>query len=67
MNGEKLQAGRLLVQGEYREQVIQGGNHAYFGSYGEQKGDGAASITPAEEWAETLSCILDFIGKGGEE
>ena len=67
VNSDKLQAGRLLVQGEYLEQVIQGGNHAYFGSYGEQKGDGSASIAPADQWAETLSCILDFIGKGGEE
>lgn len=59
VNRDKLQAGRLLVQGEYLEQVIQGGNHAYFGSYGEQKGDGSASIAPADQWSETARIIIE--------
>lgn len=40
---------------------IQGGNHAYFGSYGEQKGDGAAKITPEEQLVITTKVILDFL------
>lgn len=40
---------------------IVGGNHAYFGSYGEQNGDGMASISPSEQRMETTEAILDFI------
>lgn len=41
--------------------VIYGGNHAYFGSYGEQKGDGEAEISPEMQWAETAVTISDWI------
>ena len=64
VNGEKLQAGRHLVQGEYREQVIQGGNHAYFGSYGAQKGDGSPAITAVEQRARTVEIIMENLSKG---
>lgn len=41
--------------------VIQGGNHAQFGSYGKQEGDGTASILPEEQWHETVNEVTDFI------
>jgi len=41
---------------------IPGGNHAYFGNYGEQKGDGTASITPLEQQQIAVDAIMDFIG-----
>lgn len=34
---------------DYKEMIIEGGNHAYFGSYGEQDGDGKANISNAEQ------------------
>ena len=37
------------IRGALTEYVIEGGNHAYFGSYGEQRGDGKATITPDEQ------------------
>ncbi len=37
---------------------VTGGNHAQFGSYGEQQGDGAATITPAEQEGEAANAIL---------
>ncbi len=40
---------------------IEGGNHAYFGNYGEQGGDGTASITREEQQEETVAAIIDFI------
>lgn len=40
---------------------IDGGNHAYFGSYGEQKGDNPATISRAEQQNQTVSAILDFL------
>ena len=43
------------------EIIIEGGNHAGFGSYGAQSGDGEASITPAEQVNRTADVILEFI------
>ncbi len=40
---------------------IFGGNHAYFGYYGEQKGDGTALITREKQQEQTVNAILDFI------
>lgn len=40
---------------------IAGGNHAYFGDYGEQKGDGAASITREEQQRIAADAITNFI------
>ena len=43
------------------EYIIKGGNHGYFGSYGEQKGDGTATITPLTQWSIAVSRIDKFI------
>lgn len=52
------------VEAYYHE--IPGGNHAYFGSYGEQKGDGVAKITPEEQLAITTGVVLDFWGESNK-
>ena len=49
-----------LVSGRYRECVIQGGNHAQFGDYGEQRGDGKATITAEDQQIQTIAEIRDF-------
>ncbi len=41
--------------------VIEGGSHAYFGNYGEQDGDGVASITREDQQAQTVDAITEFI------
>lgn len=41
--------------------TIAGGNHAQFGSYGVQKGDGQASISAKEQWQETVDDTLAVI------
>ena len=47
--------------------IIQGGNHAQFGNYGEQKGDPAAAISWQEQQDAAVQAILEFIGeKTGE-
>ena len=43
--------------------VIEGGNHAQFGNYGEQKGDGKATITANEQQGKAAEIILSFINK----
>ena len=56
----RLEAGRQYAPGESEELVIEGGNHAQFGSYGPQRGDGEASIAPEEQWTQAA----DFIAAG---
>lgn len=41
-----------------QELVIEGGNHAYFGSYGYQAGDGRATISREEQQAQTAEAIV---------
>lgn len=41
--------------------VIEGGNHAYFGNYGEQEGDGLASISRQEQQAIAVETMIRFI------
>ncbi len=40
---------------------INGGNHAYFGSYGQQDKDGKASITAKEQQDITVRKIVSFL------
>ena len=45
------------------EEIIEGGNHAYFGMYGEQSGDGKAGISNAEQIEITAKLIEKLIMK----
>ena len=46
---------------DFTEIVIPGGCHAYFGSYGPQKGDGTPQISNEEQIRFTADAIGDFI------
>ena len=59
LNREKFEAGVTLVPGDYKKVEIAGGNHAQFGSYGAQDGDGTATITPEEQWEITVNTIAE--------
>ena len=61
LNREKLEEGFSLVQSDYSKVEISGGNHAQFGSYGFQKGDGTATISAEEQWKITVDTILKTI------
>ncbi len=50
---------RLPSNAEYV--LIQGGNHAQFGWYGSQSGDGAAKITRLDQQEQTIVAVLDFM------
>ena len=41
--------------------MIEGGNHAQFGNYGAQKGDGEAVISAQEQQEETIRFVMDVI------
>ncbi len=42
--------------------LIEGGNHAQFGYYGEQGGDGEASISREEQVSQVADAIVEFLG-----
>ena len=45
----------------YQEAIIEGGCHAYFGMYGEQKGDGTPAISPTDQITQAAYLITSFI------
>ncbi len=61
MNREKYAQYRDNLPKGTVELIIPGGNHAQFGDYGVQKGDGWATITPEEQLAQTLQAILPVL------
>lgn len=58
---EKVEAGREYST-NYTEICIEGGCHAWFGLYGEQDGDGIASISREEQWQQTVDAVLALVG-----
>ena len=63
LNAENLEAGRAYLPADYTELCIAGGNHAWFAYYGEQDGDGTASITKAEQQKQTVEAIVNMVLK----
>jgi predicted alpha/beta-hydrolase family hydrolase len=61
MNREKYDGYRPNLPEGFTEVIIEGGNHACFGAYGEQEGDGTATITPAEQLRQTAEAILTLL------
>jgi len=55
------QGARALLPSDTEYLLIEGGNHAGFGNYGEQPGDGAASITPTEQQAATIDAVAALL------
>ena len=49
LNKKKYEENKKYLPEDYIEYVIDGGNHAYFGNYGKQKGDGSSTITNDEQ------------------
>jgi pimeloyl-ACP methyl ester carboxylesterase len=60
LNMDKVETGRQYMPENYMEICIEGGNHAQFGSYGEQKGDNAAAISRKEQILETVDYITNL-------
>lgn len=65
MNHKKYSKYKENLPSDFTEFVIEGGCHAYFGMYGEQKGDGFPSIDVKEQIDITADCIWDFISERG--
>lgn len=61
MNREKYEKYKTNLPVGFDEHVIEGGCHAYFGMYGDQKGDGEATITSEEQIDITAELIAKLI------
>ena len=61
LNLQAYEEARPLWTAVAQELVIDGGNHAYFGNYGEQSGDGTALITHDQQQRATVEAITAFI------
>lgn len=61
INWDKFQEGRQYDTSFCTVEIIEGGNHAGFGCYGEQRGDGPASITQQEQIDQTVNIVLNAI------
>jgi dienelactone hydrolase len=61
MNREKYAKYKPNIELALTENIIEGGNHALFGSYGTQKGDGMPTISDKEQLNLTVQIIIEFI------
>ena len=61
LNQEKFEEGRALMPKDVTYKEIIGGNHAWFGLYGEQEGDGKANISKEEQWKVTVESCMDML------
>ena len=57
LNRSNLERSASLLPPDAVVRQLSGGNHAYFGSYGEQRGDGIATVTPEAQWEWTAEWI----------
>ena len=66
----KVERNRKLLPASTRWATIEGGNHAQYGSYGPQPGDGAATISEARQRDIAASAIVEtlrlVVEPGGE-
>ena len=62
MNQEEFDASLIYVNEDTSFFHILGGNHAQFGWYGPQKGDGDATLTTNEQQTLVINKILEFLG-----
>ncbi len=58
---DKIDASRPLLPANTRYVAIQGGNHAGFGWYGPQGGDGQAAISRAEQQAQVVAATVEVL------
>lgn len=61
LNLTKVSEGAQYAPPDLAEHIIDGGNHAQFGNYGEQSGDGTAAISADEQQKEAVNVITEAI------
>lgn len=61
LNRAKLAEGEKYLPQTHESCVIEGGNHAQFGNYGVQSGDGEAAISSEEQQRISEAAILQYL------
>ena len=61
MNKDKYNSSLSNLPTNYHEEIITGRNHAYFGMYGNQAGDGKAIISNEEQIEQAADIIYKFL------
>jgi len=59
--GDNIEGSRALLPAGTTYVLVEGGNHAQFGSYGGQSGDNPASIPAEEQWAQVGEATAKFL------
>ena len=62
MRRDVYEENRVNWTSESTELILQGANHAQFGNYGPQRGDGDALITAEEQQSRTAEAVISFAG-----
>ena len=65
LNRAKLAEGEQYMPQTHAVCVLEGGNHAQFGNYGEQSGDGEAAISSEEQQRLSEAAILQSLPRMG--
>lgn len=58
---EGIEMSRSLLPADTIWVKIEGGNHAQFGDYGTQPGDGEAQINAQAQWEQVIAATADFL------
>ncbi len=58
---DKIAASRMLLPEDTQWVEIAGGNHAQFGWYGGQNGDGTATIAREDQQRQSVSALIDLL------
>ncbi|PIC74583.1 alpha/beta hydrolase [Sporosarcina sp. P17b] len=62
-DAKAIKAAKASMPSDAKFLEIKGGNHAGFGDYGEQKGDGKATISNEEQMTQTTTAILELLDR----
>lgn len=61
LNQESYVTGKDYLPADTEYEVLKGGNHAGFGSYGEQKGDGQGTLTNQEQQEAVADSLIKWL------
>ncbi len=61
LNKDKYNSNKSNLPSDYKELIIEGGCHSYFGYYGLQDGDGTPTISRDEQINQTVKYIIENI------